>query len=135
MFVLCYLSLSRLLTVATLGEFRLGIAAAALGFLLIVFYGTLVKNVALLVTTALLCGVVFLSAVVNGVPLTDFLSFVRIPIIAYLVYHLVWRFLRNSARVEKVLRYLYIIALFQLPLIAMQRLAYRQSSPARGDEA
>jgi hypothetical protein len=123
-FTLCYVFLSRLLTVATLGKYRLGAVILALSLFSVLSYGKLVKNAALLAMVAALCGVTAVSAWVNHVPLGQFASFVRIPIVAYLVYHLVQRFLNNKARVEKVLRLLYVIAAFQLPVIALQRLAY-----------
>ena len=124
MFALCYLFLSRFLVIATLGKYRLGVAVVALSLLSLFFYGSLVKNIALMATTAALCAVIFLSAWINQVSLTKFISFVRIPIIAYLIYHLVWHFINSQTRAEKVLRYLYIIAVFQLPLIVLQRFTY-----------
>jgi len=124
MFALCYLFLSRFLVIATLGKYRLGVVVVALSLLSLFFYRSLVKNIALIATTVALCGVILLSAWVNKVSLGEFISFVRIPIIAYLVYHLVWHFLNSQARAEKVLRYLYTIAAFQLPVIALQRFAY-----------
>lgn len=124
MFALTYLYLSRLLVVVTYGRFRLGAFALGLGFLSVLLHGRMVKNIGLALVSILLCFVALLSAWINRSSLLQLAAFVRIPVAAYLIYHLVKYFLNTEARARQVLRCMYTIAVLQLPVVALQRWTY-----------
>lgn len=124
MFALIYLYLNRLLVVVTYENFRLGFFVLGLGLLVIIFNQKVVKNRILVIVIILFSGITIMSALVNQTPLIQFLAFIRIPLIAYLIYNLVVLYLNSDKRVIKVLRFIYFIAALQLPLIALQRFAY-----------
>jgi hypothetical protein len=123
-FALNYLYLDRLITVATNDKFRLGIVVLGLCLLVIVVYLKLRKNTILAATVIALAGIALISAWVNHIGLIQLLAFLRIPLTVYLVYNLVSVYLLNEKRAEFVLRFLFVIAAFQFPLIALQRFAY-----------
>lgn len=124
LFVLNYLYLTRLLIVITQERFRLGAFVLALSVLIIILSGKLVKNICLAIAITLLVIVSIISAVINHIPWEQFLAFVRIPIVIYLVYDLVWRFLKKKENVYRVLHFLTFIGIFQLPILVIQRLTY-----------
>lgn len=123
-FALSYLYLDRLFIVATNDKFRLGIVVTGLGLLAIVASMKIVKNLFLALGIIALVGIALTSAWKNNISTLQLIAFIRIPLVVYLVYNLVWYFLGSEARVEKVLRYMYIIAALQLPVIIIQRIAY-----------
>lgn len=123
-FALNYFYINRVLIVATYDRFRLGIFVLALSLSVIVVYQKIVKNILLVVIIALFSFITFLSAWINNISLLQFLAFVRIPILVYLIYNLVWTYLDTNARVKKILRLIFIIAAIQLPIIAIQRFLY-----------
>jgi hypothetical protein len=124
LFALNYLFLNRILLIMTYGKFRLGAFVLFWGFLHILLYRRLAQDIPLALVLVTHCFVVLLSASINRTPLLQFATFVRIPIVFYLIYHLVVFFLNSKARVARVFRYMYTIAAFQLPVIALQRIAY-----------
>lgn len=123
-FALNYLYLNRLMIVASNDKFRLGIVVLGLTFLVILVYLKVVKDVVLALILFLFSCVSFLSAWSNNIPWLQFLAFIRIPIIVYLIYNLVRYYLDSNARVERVMRIIYFIAVIQLPVIIFQRFIY-----------
>ncbi len=122
-FALNYLYLNRLLIVATSEKFRLGVFVISLSFLVILLYRRVVKNIQLAFVVLLLVGVSLLSAWVNNIDGLQLLAFIRIPITVYLIYDLVWCYLKED-RVRRVFQFMYWIAAIQLPVIVIQRVAY-----------
>ena len=114
---------SRPLIVATSGKYRLGLAVFALGLLLVLSRLRLV-NWQLLISISLLGVAMLLSGLINNSSIVEVISFVRIPIIAYLVYYLVAAYLTKKERVISTFRVMYIIALIQLPILVIQRISY-----------
>lgn len=124
MFALNYLYINRLLIVATNDKFRLGVVVIGLSLLTIAVLQKIVINTYLGIGIVLMVVLSLLSAWINQIPLLQLLAFLRIPLVVYLIYNVVWYFFDTKGRVEKVLRYMYIIAALQLPIIIIQRFSY-----------
>ena len=71
----------------------------------------------------LLVGVVLASGVVNDSTLTQIVTFLRIPIFAYLVYYLT-SVAVNEDNIRRILRFLLIVATVQLPTMLLQWWAF-----------
>lgn len=123
-FALNYLYLNRILLVTTYERFRLGIFILGISLLVILLSQRVVKSSILAYSIITLSGIIIISAWINQTPFIQFLAFFRIPIIVYLIFNIVVCYLNTDARVIKVLQTFYIIAAFQLPIIAFQRYAY-----------
>jgi hypothetical protein len=121
-FALSYL-ISRPLTIATLGAYRAGAVVLILSAWLFLSRRALI-NRQLIFGVVTLSSMILLSAVINGSTPLQFLSFLRIPITAYLVYFLAAAYLTNRRRVLKVLRIMVIVGVVQLPVLILQRLSY-----------
>ncbi|MCX6019780.1 MAG: hypothetical protein NTZ50_14990 [Chloroflexi bacterium] len=119
MLLLLYL-LSGVLTIATGNLYRMGLMSFLVLPLLLV-RGLRIDRIFLAFT--LLVGVVLASGVVNDSTLTQILTFLRIPIFAYLVYYLI-SVAVNADNIRRILRFLLIVATVQLPIILFQWWAF-----------
>lgn len=115
--------LTRILDVALLGLFRTG-AVVLLSSAMFVVYRFKLVNRTLLFIVTVFGALIALSAIVNHRGLIQFIAFFRIPVTAYLIYFVAYSYLKNKARVEKVLRLMYVVGCIQLPVLVVQRLAY-----------
>jgi hypothetical protein len=123
-FILSYLYLSRIIIVLTYDRLSLGMMVLFLCLVLLFLHQRIVKNIPLIVVTVLLSIVAIISAWVNNVSWLSLIAFIRILIIAYLLYNLVWYYLDSREKVVQVLRLLFLIAVIQFPVIALQRYSY-----------
>ena len=121
-FVQCYF-LDRLLVVLTNGLFRASVVTALVASLPILLHFTMRSYVLIGGAAALSIAILF-SAILNDSSIIQVISFVRIPIVAYLVYNLVKTYIDNEVRARRVFRLLYLIGFLQLPVLILQRLAY-----------
>ena len=123
-FILCYFYLSRIIIVLTYDKLPLGMTVLFICLLMVFLHQKIVKNIPLTIVVALLVLISLISAWVNNVSWLQLLAFVRILIIVYLIYNLVWYYLDNRERVVHVLRLMFLIAIVQFPVIALQRYLY-----------
>lgn len=123
-FALNYFYLNRLLIVVSNDKFRLGVIVLGLSVFAILVYLRAVKDSVLVFLLLLFSFVSFYSAWSNNISWLQFLAFIRIPILVYLIFNLVRVYLNSNERIESVVRILYFIAVLQLPIIAFQRFIY-----------
>ena len=121
-FIESYL-IGRLLDVATLGAYRTGPIFVLLAAIPILFHFAL-SNGKLLSITILMSGAITASFVINSSSFTQLIVFLRIPIISYLVYHVVNVYIRDAKRAKTVLRWMIFLAVLQFPVLILQRIAY-----------
>jgi hypothetical protein len=119
MLVLMYL-LSGVLTFASGYVYRMGLMSF-LVLPLLLLRGLRIDRTFLAFT--LLVGVVLASGVVNDSTLTQIVTFLRIPIFAYLVYYLT-SVAVNEDNIRRILRFLLIVATVQLPVMLLQWWAF-----------
>jgi hypothetical protein len=119
MLLLLYL-LSGVLTIASGYLYRMGLMSFLVLPLLLV-RGLRIDRTFLAFT--LLVGAVLASGVVSDSTLTQIVTFLRIPIFAYLVYYLT-SVAVNADNIRRILRFLLIVATVQLPTMLLQWWAF-----------
>jgi hypothetical protein len=102
--------------------YRMGLVSA-LVLPLILLYGIKINRI--LLAYVALTGVVLLSGLVNHSSLVEILLFLRILGFSYLMYRLVEIYVRPD-NITNIIRLCVVVALVQLPIIMLQRLAYGQ---------
>lgn len=115
--------IGRVTEVLTSGAYRTAPITASL-ILATLLLKPILINRKLLVATGALFVAITVSAVLNDSSLTQLIIFLRIPLIAYLVYNLVSRYLIRAERVQSILHYMYILGFVQLPVLLLQRFFY-----------
>ena len=102
-FSFVYLYMNQLMFIATQDNFRLGFFALFLALALIFISQKVILNYSLALVIIFLSFTIVLSAIINNTPLLQFLAFIRIPVIFYLIYQLVSKYIHSSKHASKVL--------------------------------
>jgi hypothetical protein len=118
--------LSGLLTLVAPFPYRMGLVSA-LVIPLLFLYGLRVDQVSVVYLFLVL--EITLSALDNGTPPADWLTFLRIPAFSFLMYYLVKVYV-NPQNIVKILKICLFIAAIQLPIILLQWRFYGWLPPA-----
>lgn len=108
--------LTGVIDILTVRGFRLSLVSLGIVPLLF-FFRPVIDGVT--VSLAGLAGTIALSAVANGSTLLQTASVMRVPVFAYLIYLLVYRYVKIE-RAGTILRILLVIAALQLPIVLLQ---------------
>ncbi len=115
--------IGRLLDIATLGAYRAGPIVSLLAIVPILLRFA-VSNSKLLFVTLIMSAAIVASFVINSSSFLQLITFLRIPLVSFLVYQVVDVYIKDAERAHNVLRWMIFLAILQLPVLIMQRVAY-----------